>query len=402
LIRRIISSGSYMVSGTLIQMALTFTGNLIVLRMLGPNEFGRFAVTLAALSLVVSFLSLRFNVLIVRTPDADFTLRIQRRYFSGLVIETIVIAGASLAWLIALDRCTALDFLLLAAVVVQNFCGHNRGYWERSMPYRRIAIVETSVVAASQLAGVIVVVVTHDAAALYIREFTAAASLFIGLTAVGGMTWHRIHWLSVAEWRSLLRESGGIWLDSILEGAFQRATIIATGFTAGDRGAGLFSMAQRITLTPHQVLMPIGRIALNWFGRTEKTRERLKGRNALIATFGVLLIAATVGLVAVADALIPWLFGPHWTEAVPVVIAMSGVMIFTTLFEITRGYALVIANTRLLVAGRVAQFGGFAIFGIVAYMQPAQAVEFLGLGCSFAVAMAFATQFTLLRRIERR
>lgn len=387
-------------TGTVVQIVLTFAGNLVLLRILGPDKFGYFAVTLAAISLVASILSLRLGIIIIRTAADNFTPLTQRRYFNGIVAETAVVAFVSTGWLVASGRDTALDFMLVAAVIVQNFCGHNRAYWERSMPYKTAAIVETCVVAFSQLAGVAIVLITRDVAALYVRELVAALALLAGLALVGGLTWHRLQWLSTSEWKSLLREARGIWLDSVLEGVFQRLTVLTTAAVAGDRGAGLFSMAQRISGMPHQVLMPLGRVAITWFGHAAKV-DRRRTRDQLLIFLGLILAPTAAVVISVADPVVPWLFGAHWTEAVPALIAMSGGIVFLTLFEVTRGYSLVVGATPVLIAGRLAQFSGFVFLSVLAWLWPAQSVELLGFGLSLAFALAFLVQFALLRRSEK-
>jgi O-antigen/teichoic acid export membrane protein len=371
----------------------------VLLRILGPDKFGYFAVTLAAISLVASILSLRLGIIIIRTAADNFTPVTQRRYFNGIVAETAVVAVVSIGWLVASGRDTALDFMLVASVIVQNFCGHNRAYWERSMPYKTAAIVETCVVAFSQLAGVAIVLITRDVAALYVRELVAALALLAGLALVGGLTWHRLQWLSTSEWKSLLREARGIWLDSVLEGVFQRLTVLTTAAVAGDRGAGLFSMAQRIAGMPHQVLMPLGRVAITWFGHAAKV-DRRRTRDQLLIFLGLILALTAAVVISVADPVVPWLFGAHWTEAVPALIAMSGGIVFLTLFEVTRGYSLVVGATPVLIAGRLAQFSGFVFLSVLAWLWPAQSVELLGFGLSLAFALAFLVQFALLRRLE--
>lgn len=398
MIRPLLSAGSYLTAGTLVQVALAFGANIVLLRSLGPHEFGHFAVTLAGISLIASILSLRLGVVVTRTPEAEFTAELQSRYFTAMLVEVAVVMVVSGLWLVISGRTGWTDVVLLGAVGLQSFCSHVRSFWERTMPYRRIAIAETAVVAVAQFAAVAIVLVTGSDAALYLREAIAALATLTALWLAAGLTFRPLAWPRLREWVDLLREARSIWLDSILEGVFQRVTVIAAAALAGSQGAGLFSMAQRLAVLPHQVIQPFGRVAVNWFSRTTTDSDRQRARNRLILTLLVPLLVAALFAVLTADPLVPWLFGDHWRDAIPILIAMSGAMVFLTIFEITRGYALATKQTPALLWARVAQFGAFGLGAGVAWVSGEGSLFYLGSGLSAAFAAAFAVQLALSRR----
>lgn len=398
MIRPVLSASSYLVAGTLVQAILAFAGNIVLLRALDPAEFGRFAVTLAGISLIASILSLRLGVVIIRTSDSEFTADFQRRYFTAIVAEAAVVSVISGLWLIVSGSASWTGALLVAAVGIQTFCHTARAFWERTMPYRRIAMAETLIVAIAQIVGVAVVVATQSDAALYWREAASAVATLALLKLFGGLTFHPLTWPRLYEWRSVLREARVTWLDSILEGIFQRFTVIAVALMAGDRGAGLFSMAQRLAVLPHQVIQPFGRVAANWFSRNTTPTDRRAGRNQLILLLLLPLSLAALLMVVVADTLVPGVFGEHWREAVPVLVAMGAVMIFMTVFEITRSYALVMKQTGALLWARAAQFGAFAAGIGAGWMTGGNTLVYAGAGLSAAFTAAFIVQLVLIRR----
>ncbi len=400
MIDRVLSAGSYLIAGTVIQAILAFAGNVIMLRALGPDEFGRFAVTLAGISLIAGLVSLRLGTVVIRTPDSALTIAFQKRYFTAMLAETGLVAALSTAWLIASGRTGWTDMLLLAAVAVQLFCSHARAFWERTMPFGMIAILETVVAALAQMAGVVIVLMTASEAAFYIREAVAAGAMLTGLWLVGGLTWRPLVWPRLNEWIQVFREARGAWLDAVLEGLFQRLTVLAAAMIGGHQGAGLFSMAQRLAILPHQLIQPLGRVAATWFSRAEESENRSKGRDRLILTVAGPLAVAGVLTIAAADPLVPWIFGEHWRDAVPILMAMSGAILFMSMFEITRSYALVIRRTQPLLAARAAQFAAFGIGLAAAWFASDARLIYLGGGFSAAFAMAFAAQFALLRRRE--
>lgn len=400
MINRLLLAGTQLTAATVLQVAMVFVGNIALLRILGPAEFGQFAVALAGVSLIAAVLSLRLGVVITRASDSEFTDDFQRRYFTAILAETVLIAVVSGLWLLASGRRSWTDALLVFSIALQAFCSADRAFWERTMQYRRLAIAETAVVAVAQIVGVAVVLQTRSDAALYIREAAGALAMFVALHMVGGLTFRPLAWPKLREWRSVLREARAIWLDSILEGIFQRVTVLAAVILAGDRGAGLFSMAQRLAVLPHQIIQPFGRVASNWFSRTALPDIRRQGRDQLIVVLTVPLLLGTLLTILLADPLVPWLFGPHWRDVVPILLTLSGVMIFMTLFEIMRGYALSMRKTSVLLGSRMAQFSVLAIAFGSALAAGDAGLLYLGYGLSGAFAAAFAIQMILLRRSD--
>ncbi len=400
MIRRVLSAGAHLATGTVVQALLALIGNLILLRALGPSEFGRFAVTLAGLSVIATVLSLRLGIVVIRTPESEFTPELQNRYFTAMLAETAIVAAVSGAWLVASGRTTWANVLLVGAVSLQAFCSHARSFWERTMPYRTIAVVETGVVAVTQASGVAVVLVTESEVALYVREATSALAVLFALLLVGGLSWRPLVRPRLREWREVFREARSVWFDSMLEGVFQRVNVLAAGALAGEQGAGYFSMAQRLALLPHQLIQPFGRVATTWFSRTIAAADRRQARDRLIVILALPLSIAVFATVLLADAVVPWVFGAHWHGAVPVLIAMSGAMLFITIFEITRAFALVTKQTRALLGARIGQVAAFGVAAGAGWWHRDTALIYLGIGVSAAFVAAFAIQLLILRRQE--
>lgn len=398
MIRFTLSAGAYLITANVVQALVVFVSNLIVLRFLAPEEFGRFAVTLAGTAIIVGLLSLRLNVAILRTPAEEFSPQRQQLYFSAVVMEAMLIALVLLAWTVGTGRSTAADLTLVAGLLLQSFANNARGFLERGLRYRKIAIAETATVVAAQVVSVAVVIGTESVTALYVRELATGIASLIGLWCCGGLVVFPVRWLSGAEWRVLVRDSRDGWLDASLESAFQRITVLAVGGLISERGAGLFYLAQRLAVIPHQILYPLGRVAMGWFSQNPDTTERERGRNRLIAVLALPLAVCAVATLILSEPLIVLLFGAHWQEAVPVLQAMSGAILFSSLFEITRGYAMLHKQTTTILAGRTMQFVGFALPLVAFELDASVAPATFGLGLSLAAALAFSVQFFLLRR----
>ena len=355
--RGVRAGATTLVIGQVVQVVIAFGANIVLVRYIAPEGFGRFAITLATASLIVSLLSIRVNSLIIRVPDGELTRSLEERYFSYLTIETLFALVIGLAWVGLVGNAGTLEFSLVVFVCVQHWINQNKSFFERGMPYVRLGIIETGCAVFANLATVLVALAGAGVTALYFRELLLTLTLFASLSVVGGITWRRLRWLSRAEWIAVIREGRGIWLDSVLEGSYQRIAILLAGFVGGDRGAGFFFQAQRLAILPNQFLAPlVGRLAVNLFGRDTNpdSRKRLRNRQLLVLTPILLLTTAVTVLFAVPA--VTWVFGETWMKSADLLIAFAGVIMFTSLFEILKSYCFVTQSMRTLFLGRVGQY----------------------------------------------
>jgi O-antigen/teichoic acid export membrane protein len=356
--RRDVKAGATtLLVGQVVQVIIAFAANLVLVRYIAPEGFGRFAITLATASLIVSLLSIRVNSLIIRVPDGELTRHLEERYFSYLTIETFVALIAGLVWVALAGNAGSLEFSLVVLVCVQHWIHQNKSFFERGMPYVRLGLIETGCSVFANLATVCAAFAGAGVVALYFREFVLTVTLFASLAVMGGLTWRRLRWLSRAEWSGIIREGRGIWLDGVLEGSYQRIAILLAGLVGGDRGAGFFFQAQRLAILPNQLLSPlVGRLAVNLFGRENRSEHRKQLRNRQLAMLVPILVLATVLTVLFAVPAVTWVFGATWIKSADLLVAFAGVIMFTSLFEILKSYCFIRQSMRTLFLGRVAQY----------------------------------------------
>jgi len=394
--------GAILVIGNAVQALVAFAVNLVLVRYIVPEEFGRFAVILAGASVVFWVMSLRVNVLIIRLGDADYDERARDLYFSAITIEALAATLIILAWLAATGGLGLWETVLVAAVGVRHWTDLNKTFYERAMAYRKLALVETGAALGGHLTALALTLLGAGWVVLFIREAVISLLGVGGLAAVGGLTVRPVRLLTVADWRHLFREARGVWLDSVLEGSFQRWTILLAGWLDGDAAAGLFFQAQRLAVVPQQLLAPVvNRIMVNWFGRTENPLERVRGRNRLLRTIAAPLALAGILTALFADPVVPWLFGERWAGAADLFAAMCGMVAFFSLFETLKSYCLATRQAAKVLAGRVVQYAGLLVPAAAGFAGWLGAGVSLAIGLSTAYVLAFLFVLLLLNKHER-
>lgn len=393
---------SYLITGTVIESGIGLATQLILARLLAPEQFGRFAMVMALAGLVLATLSLRLAIIIIRTPEAQMTLERRRTYYAALTLESLAGGILALAGLAVGGDIRGWDLVLVAAVALQHWLSVNRAFFERDMPYKQIVQVDSATVLLSNGAALGLALVGAGAAALYAREAVAALARLAGMRLIGGLTVYRLHLPSLSEWRLLLREARGLWLDGFLEGAFQRVALLTVGSLGNERITGLYFFAQRLAIVPHQLIGPaLGRVASTWMAQAEShQRAAMRTRLGLLAALP--LLAASVATVTLADPVVPWLFGETWRDCVPVLRALVGVVMFMTLTEVVKVYLLVQSHTRTLLVGRLLHFVGFGLPLLPVLWGMGPTLLQVATGTSLAYALAFAGMSALIFRRERR
>ncbi len=390
---------AFLVTGQAMQAFVAFGVNLVLVRFLLPEDFGRFALVMAAASIVFSVLSARTDILVIRATDRQLSDRAKDLYFSILAMEMVPSCLVIALWIVFSDPSNSWNWGLVLALGVRHWSQQNRAYFERTMPYRKLALIETGAAVASHLLALGLVLGGVGWRVLYVREYFLAFSGLAGLWWVGGLTLRRLRLPSGAEWRSVFKEARGIWLDGILEGSFQRFTILLAGLLGGERLAGFFFQAQRLAIVPNQFLAPIvSRVAANWFGRTEDAGRKRAGRNRLLIGAALPLIFGGVLTLFFADPVVPWLFGAEWARSADLLAAMSGVVIFLSLFEILKAYCWSTHRIPALLLGRAGQYFG-CLLPVLLFLGGWLSRDMaLALGQSLAYFLAFALVLVALGR----
>lgn len=360
--RAFLRNGWMLMSSNVVQALVGFASQLVLMRMLSPEDFGGFAVALASASLVQVALSPRLNIVAIRARDAEYTDEFRHRVNSAMVIDALVCMVVMVVWLTATGLANPWSLLLAATLTVAHWFNSVTAFYERGLPYRGIAALETGAQLAGHGSAVVLVLAGAGVAALYLREAVTVAVRGILLWRLGAIPRWKLRWVTWAEWRVLLADARVPWLDGIVEGSFQRLLVLVADAVAGLHGAGLFFQAQRLSLVPHQILSPlVVRLAGNLFARMEATAERRRALFQVLGMVSVPLALAAAVAWAFGDPLVPLVFGAGWTQAGPVLSAMAGAIFAFSLFELARSYCLAQRLHGLLLAGRAVQYAALGI-----------------------------------------
>lgn len=381
-----------MLTSGVARAAIAFGANLVLVRFIDPSGFGTFALRHAAISLVLTVLSLRVGVIVIRLQESEFSAADRGLYWSVTLHETVLAGILAAGWLLATGDLTQGTGILLVGILLQHISTNVIAFYERKQPYRRIATLESISQLTAHAIAIGLVLTGAGAFALYLRELALPLLTGSALVALGAVPRERPRLLRFAEWRSVARQARGLWLEGMLEGAFARVTVLLAGAVGGASGAGLLFQARRLAVVPQQLLSPVtSRLALNWFSRERGASARRRSALRLLGLLTPPLILATGLSIAFATPVVPVLFGERWNDAAGLLVAMSGIVLFYAPFAIVKNLLLAERRTRYVIAARFAQFAGLGLPLAGALFGRAIGIEQVAIGLSVAFLLAFLT-----------
>ncbi len=391
----------YLFGGQALQSTVAFGVNLVLVRFLFPEDFGHFAIVMAGGALAYAALSLRLDAMTIRASNGEFSDQLQDRYFTAALYETFIASVIFSVWLYLNGDMGVWEFGLMLALAGRHWAQQNKGFFERKLPYRKLAILESSVATCSYLFALCLVLFGAGPEVLFLREFFLTIIGIAGMWWIGGITIRRVKFFGVEDFQILFQDARGLWLDGVLENCFGRIVILLVGEAGGERAAGYFLQAQKLAMIPHQLIMPvIGRVAWNWFARVDDKSRGRTARDKLLSLLAVILIIPSIICVFAADQIVPFVLGENWARSANLLVAMSGMVIFATLFDILRNYCLARKLIRWLLIARIMQYVGAAVPIVLYYLGLIEGDFAMALCLSTAFALAFFTLLAIVKKTK--
>ncbi len=379
--------------------AVALGSNLVLVWYLIPEEFGRFALTQATIWLVAGTVSLRITDIIIRESSHDLETGGKDILLSALVIESILLGFGAwcLLWLVGLWDVWA--GILLFSVIAANWGAAFFAYYERSFHYKNLTLLESGAYLFSHVLSVAGAVLGMGFPVLYVRLLIEAVGRFVGLVFVGCMVIFRLRWLCLCDWKALYHKFRGLWLDGWLELFFERLVILMVGWMAGEKVTGYFFQARRLASIPHSLLAPMTeRVAYNYFSHHVDIDRGMHRLWQIIAVQLAFLGVVALSVFFLADLVIPMLLGLQWEPVVPLLQAMTGVILICSPFRTIKVFFMARNRMRSFVLlGRGIQYATLAGVVLVSLVYQVPSAFILAVGVSVGYVVGFLALFVFSR-----
>lgn len=316
---RVAKGAVWMIALRFAVRAIGLVSMVVLARILVPADFGLVAMAAALSGALAAMSEFGFQIALIQNQAADrrhydtaWTLGLIR----GLVVAGVLAAGANpLAAVFSDPRLEPILFVLAAGVVALAFENIGVVDFRKNLQFQREFLYRGFAKIASFAVTVPLAIILRNYWALVIGMLTgqlAAALLSYAMCDYRPR-------ISLSAWRSLIRFSKWLLLNSVLSFLYLRVDTFVIGRLAGAHPLGLFNIAREIASLPtSEMVAPIRTAILPGYAKLAFDRERL--RAGFTTTFGLIVMLAlpvAVGLGLLAEPLVRLALGVRWLAAAP-------------------------------------------------------------------------------------
>jgi O-antigen/teichoic acid export membrane protein len=341
-----------------LSFAVNFLGNLVLARLLTPNDFGTFALALSIgeiLYFMGGFLFSKSYIHLQDEPDifeTSFTI-------SCLAGIALFLIGSMIALLTSNIYSSQVIVFLLVIVAVKGVQYPNNvllANYERQFDFKKSGLIFAIANISAMIIAIAVAYMYHTAWSLIIRQvlialITLAIVLFLHRSTVKFK-------INKATLRKIWHYSGGLFISKITVILQERAPKLLLGTFVNTQVLGFFERTQYLSFYPKRLVNPIShKVAFSIFSKYKDDKERVSfglfwNLWLLIRVF----LPVALALFLIPEKIVLLLLGKQWIEAVPFLKAFSLTLFLLPLRSILIETFYSLGKTKL-----VAKIGGVGV-----------------------------------------
>lgn len=365
---------------------LLFAAMVFIARLIPPEAFGVFAVIVLVQELALTMPMEGVGGALVQRRSVDRE-HLQAGFCLTILISLVLaVLSAIVAVLVVRPVFGHETMVLLLATTPYFLLGAifamPMAVLRRRLDFRLMSILDIAQNGVRAIATIALALIGFDAPAL---AFGGMIGLAVGTVAalilapVPLPRWHR------QAARDLLPYGGPAALATLAWTGFRNGDYAIVGGVLGTAQAGLYWRAYQLAVEyQSKIAVTMTQIAFPVLSRSRDIEELLALRQRMVRLQTVVIFPLLAVLVLLAPAIIPWLFGSAWTDAVtPTQVLVLG------------GAATLVINaagSALMATGRARALLGFGVAHFIVYAGSVIVVAHLGL---VAVAIAGSVVHTL-------
>jgi lipopolysaccharide exporter len=383
----------YTTVSQVVTQAVRFGTNIVLARLLTPEDFGIVAIALVVTTLLDQVKDLGTGSAIIQRESVDDKL-LNTVFYLNLALGALLglsmyLTAEPVASLLGTPQAAPVLQAFSVITVVTSLAQIHHSLLRRNLRFFEIAIVASVSAATTAVVSVVGALLGMDYWALVLG--TAVGAL-VGTV----MVWIYDRWrpslmLSLASLKSIWGYSIHLFLANILFMFFTQVDKIIIGRFLGSTALGTYTLAQRTVTSPMTAVSTVvNEVTFPAFSRRQNDHAAL--RSGIVRSSQVVALIsfpAMIGLAVLADPAVQVVFGPQWYGLIPVIWLLA---------PIAAVQSMTVSSTQLLLArGR----SDWALRWGVVYCLVLTVLELLGVRWGLVgVAGAYAAGILLLTPFE--
>lgn len=328
----------------------TLVIGIVLARVLGPSDFGVFAIATVTMLAVLSFNELGVSLAIVRWPDDPAriapTVNTISVSTSALLTVLLVICAPSISAALGDVRATPVVQVMALAILINGLVATPAAMLQREFMQKQRAI-------ADQTNAWLGAIVSLALALAGMGPMSLAIGRLAGSIVSAAMLWwwspapYRFGWDRVVAKR-LVAFGLPLAAASIVVFASGYADQIIVGSQLGAEALGFYVLAFSLASWPVSIFsQPLRAVAPAAFAKLQQDREAMV-RNFLrvLRMLTIVAIPACLAISGAATPIIAFLYGPQWLPAADVLVFLAALAALKVWFELIYDYLVVLSRSR--------------------------------------------------------
>lgn len=311
---------------------VTWVATLMVMRLLGPEDYGIMAMALMPVMLLTTVADLGLAAAVVQAREiSEDELRqvLGTVLISSLVTCLAVVAAAPvIAWIYGEPRALAVMQVLALILIAAGFTAVPEALMRRKMQFGMVSKVDFAASVLGAACALTMASLGWGVWSLVAGALVPGALKAIVFNVVAGAA--RIPEFSASRLAHHLRFGRGLTGSGIAWTLYYGCDAAIIGSVAGSAVAGLYSVGKQIGTLPSEKLMPlVNQILFRAFATIQTDEGRVAFQiKRIMRLLLVLSIPMGWGMASVAPEIVRLVLGPKWVDVSPVLQAIGLILPF--------------------------------------------------------------------------
>lgn len=326
--------------GAVLRLVLQVGTQIALARMLGPSEYGIFAIGATVIGFSAFFSDIGLAYGLIQKPtvdDRDIRFVFTWQILLGAVISTAVyFASGVIAAFFGDARAAPVIQVLSALCLLNALAAPSLNLLKRRLDFKTIQLVQL----ASYVTGYLLVGIPL---ALYGAQVWALVAAWMVQALVSGLLLYRAtrHALKPLLWYAQARQQSGyggtVLVTNIINWAIGNIDRVIVARAFGTREIGLYATAYNLFYNPTATLLGVVQpVFFSASSRIANDGQRILGAyRSLVAALALLVLPVFAAVAAVPHTFIATLYGDKWVDAAALCRPLALVMPMFLLFGLT-------------------------------------------------------------------
>ncbi|WP_153503489.1 oligosaccharide flippase family protein [Cumulibacter manganitolerans] len=338
----------------------TLTIGIALARVLGPEEFGIFAIATVTLLAILSFNELGVSLAIIRWRDDPATIaptvNTVAALSSGLLTAAVMLAAPGIASLLGDPRATTVIRVLAVSILLDGLVATSAAVMQREFMQKQRTIADQVNTWLGAGLSLLLALLGWGAMSLAIGRLAGSlvhGALLVHWSPIG----YRFGWdRDIA--RRLFRFGMPLAASSIVVFASGYVDQMIVGAVAGAQALGFYVLAFNLASWPVSIFsLPLRAVAPAAFSALKDEPERMtRNFTRVLTLLSCVALPACLAVSGAAGPVVHFVYGAAWAPAAHVLVWMAAFAALKIWFELAYDYVVVQGKPGFLLVVQISSF----------------------------------------------